>query len=255
MGVGGGHDGRVPESVVLLHGFTQTGASWDPVIAALGERYRALAPDLRGHGRAAAARPIDFDAVVDDVATLSPECFVLVGYSMGGRIALHVALAHPKRVARLVLIGATAGIEADAERASRRAADMRLAEEVERDGVEAFARRWAAQPLFVDQPAEVAAEAQADRLRNTAAGLAAALRGIGTGAMAPLWERLTELTMPILTLTGERDGKFRALAERIAAAAPYGEHAMIPGAGHAAQLEAPAAVARWVSSRGRTPSR
>ncbi len=239
----------MPESVVLLHGFTQTGASWRPVIAELGERYRALAPDLRGHGRSSGARPVSFEGVVGDVAAFAPERFVLVGYSMGGRIALHVALAHPERVTRLVLLGATAGIEDAGERAERRAADERLAAEVEREGVEAFVRRWAAQPLFADQPAELTAAAHVDRLRNTAGGLAAALRGIGTGAMAPLWSHLPELTMPVVALAGERDERFRALAERIAAAVPRGEHAVIPAAGHAAHLEAPAEVASFVSGR------
>ncbi len=236
----------MPETVVLLHGFTQTGVSWDPVIAALGERYRALAPDGRGHGRMGAVRPVSFEAVVDDVAALAPERFVLAGYSMGGRVALHFALAHPDRVAQLVLVGATAGIEDEQDRAERRAADERLAAEIERDGVEAFSRRWARQPLFADQPAAVAAGAHADRLRQSAAGLAAALRGIGTGAMTPLWDRLGELSMPVLALAGERDAKFRALAERIAEGAPCGEHAVIPAAGHAAHLEAPVEVARWL---------
>ena len=97
-------------TLVLLHGFTHTGASWAPVVGALGERYRALAPDIRGHGASAELRPVQLDAVVSDVAGLTVGRFVLAGYSMGGRIALHVALAHPKRVARLFLVGASAGI-------------------------------------------------------------------------------------------------------------------------------------------------
>ncbi len=240
----------MPETVVLLHGFTQTGASWHPVIAALGERYRALTPDLRGHGAASTARPVSFAAVVGDVAALAPPRFVLAGYSMGGRIALHVALSHPERVTRLVLVGATAGIEDAEGRGERRAADEELAREIEREGVEAFARRWAAQPLFAGQSAEVAAAAHADRLHNGSAGLAAALRGIGTGAMAPLWSRLGELAMPVMALAGERDEKFRALAQRLAAATPNGRHAVVPGAGHVAHLEAPAEVAGWIRSAG-----
>src|SRR5439155_26158300 len=106
----------VPETVVLLHGFAGTGRLWDPVVARLdGERYRPLAPDLRGHGTAAARRPVTFAGCVHDVLGVVPHRFVLGGYSMGGRIALHVALAAPERVARLILVATTAGLEDPAE--------------------------------------------------------------------------------------------------------------------------------------------
>jgi 2-succinyl-6-hydroxy-2,4-cyclohexadiene-1-carboxylate synthase len=242
------------ETIVLLHGFTQTGASWDGVLAELGERYRALAPDLRGHGAAAGVRPITFEAVIGDVLAAAPKRFALVGYSMGGRIALHVALAAPERVSRLVLVGATAGIEDAEERAERRRADFALAATIEEEGVDAFAAAWAAQPLFAGQAPDVAAAARADRRRNTPAGLAAALRGVGTGVMEPLWHRLGELPMPVLALAGERDARFRALAERIAHSTPRGAHDVVPAAGHAAHLEAPAEVARRVANCGHIAS-
>jgi pimeloyl-ACP methyl ester carboxylesterase len=142
-----------------------------------------------------------------------------------------------------VLIGATAGIADPGERAARREADGALADEIERDGVEAFAARWAAQPLFAGQPEAVARAAHADRLRNAPAGLAASLRGVGTGTMAPLGDRLAELDMPVLALAGERDAKFRAEAEKVARGVPDGRVEVIAGAGHAAHLEAPEAVA------------
>ena len=112
---------------------------------------------------------------------------------MGGRVALHVALAAPERVTRLTLVATTAGIDDDLERARRRAADAELAEAIDSDGLEAFAERWLAQPLFADDPPAAQTLARADIVRNDPAGLAAALRGIGTGAMAPLWDRLGEL--------------------------------------------------------------
>ena len=237
----------VPEPLLLLHGFTQTGRGWDEVVRHLdGERYRALAPDIRGHGAAAARRPIDFDACVADAVGLVAGRFALGGYSQGGRLALHVALAHPERVERLVLVSATAGIEDAAERERRREADAELAEWMERDGLlmSEVADRWAEGSLFATQSAEVAAAARADRLSNHPADLAAALRGIGTGVMAPLWERLGELTMPVAVLAGELDGKFVALGERLAAGLPRATLTIVPGAGHALPLEAPAAVAR-----------
>jgi pimeloyl-ACP methyl ester carboxylesterase len=109
--------------------------------------------------------------------------------------------------------------------------------------IEAFAREWGAQPLFAGQPPRVAAGAHADRLRNTPAGLAAALRGLGTGAMEPLWDRLPELTIPVTLIVGERDEKFRALASAMLERLPNAALTVIEGAGHAAQLEDPATVA------------
>jgi 2-succinyl-6-hydroxy-2,4-cyclohexadiene-1-carboxylate synthase len=237
----------VSETVVLLHGFTQTRRSWRRTAQALGGRYRAIAPDLPGHGQAE-QRVASFDACTAYVRALAPERFTLAGYSMGGRVALHVALALRDRIDRLLLVGASPGLEDAAERASRRAADEALAARIEAIGVEEFAREWAAQPLFAGQPDRVAAGAHADRLRNTAGGLAAALRGLGTGVMEPLWERLAELTLPVTLVVGERDEKFRAIGERMAARLPDARLVIVPGAGHAVQLEAPEAVAYQLGS-------
>jgi 2-succinyl-6-hydroxy-2,4-cyclohexadiene-1-carboxylate synthase len=234
----------VTETVVLLHGFAGTGRLWDPVVARLDrERYRPLAPDLRGHGSASSRRPVSFAGCVEDVLGLVAHPFVLAGYSMGGRIALHVALAAPERVKRLVLVATTAGIADPAERAQRRAADEALADATERATIEAFAERWMAQPLFDGTPPQAAELWRADILDNEPGALAESLRGIGTGAMEPLWDRLGELTMPVTVLAGGRDAKFRALGERLAAALPRGELAIVPGVGHGIPREDPAAVA------------
>jgi 2-succinyl-6-hydroxy-2,4-cyclohexadiene-1-carboxylate synthase len=237
----------VGDALVLLHGFTQTGRSWDGVRAALGGRYRDVrAPDLRGHGAAGDARPVSFDAVLTDVAALAPERFALAGYSLGGRIALLFALAHPDRVERLVLLGASPGLADPAERAARCAADEVRARELEREGLEIWARRWGAQPLFAGQPPDVAAAAHADRRRSGPAGLAAALRGLGTGAMTPVWDRLGELECPVVLATGERDAKFVAVAEAMAERIARAEVVLVAGAGHAAHLERPHAVAELI---------
>ena len=136
-------------TVVFLHGFTHTGRSWHPVIAALGERYTSVADDIRGHGDASERVPVSLEAVIDDVvAAAGPERYTLVGYSMGGRIALHVALAAGDRVERLVLIGASPGIADPAQRDDRRRADEQLADEIERSSIEEFARRWAQTPVL-----------------------------------------------------------------------------------------------------------
>jgi 2-succinyl-6-hydroxy-2,4-cyclohexadiene-1-carboxylate synthase len=233
----------VAPTLLLLHGFTATGRSWDGVVAALGERYRPIAPDIRGHGSAADAQPVTLKAVVADLERVNPGRFTLLGYSMGGRIALHFALAHPQRLTRLVLIGASPGIANPAEREARRGADEALANELERQTIEQFAARWARTPVLADQPPEVAARAHADRLRNTPAGLARALRGLGTGALPPAWDRLNELAVPVELVVGERDQKFRAIAEAMARSLPNARIHVTPNAGHAVHLERPGALA------------
>jgi 2-succinyl-6-hydroxy-2,4-cyclohexadiene-1-carboxylate synthase len=233
----------MPTELVLLHGFTQTGRSWAPVAAALGERYKCFAPDLPGHGDADRRRPATFGAVTAYLTALKPERFVLCGYSMGGRLALRAALALPARVERLVLIGASPGIADPAERAARRRRDEELADRIEAIGVAAFADEWGGQSLFATQPRAVADAARADRLRSTAEGLAAALRGMGTGAMEPLWDRLGDLAVPVTLVVGEHDGKFTAVADAMAAAIPDAGRVVVQGAGHAAHLERPGYVA------------
>jgi 2-succinyl-6-hydroxy-2,4-cyclohexadiene-1-carboxylate synthase len=242
----------MPESLVMLHGFSATSRAWDAVIARLDrERYRPLALDLPGHGEAADhERPITFAGCTEHVLTNAPARFTLCGYSLGGRVALHVALAAPARVERLVLIASTAGLEDGEERAARRRADHALAEQLEAAPFEEFIERWRAQPLFAAEPAAVGALARADQRRNRPEALAAALRGIGTGEMEPLWKRLGELPMEVCVVVGERDAKFRALGERIVALVRAGELRVLPG-GHVLPLESPDGVAAALAGSAR----
>jgi 2-succinyl-6-hydroxy-2,4-cyclohexadiene-1-carboxylate synthase len=223
------------------------------VVAAVRARYRPLAPDIRGHGTASAATPVDLPSVIEDVSALTGEneTFTLAGYSMGGRVALHAAFALAPRVNRLVLIGASPGLAQPDERAARVAADERLAEEIETETIEAFAARWAQTPVLADQPAHVSDAVDADRRRNTPHGLAGALRGLGTGALPSLWDRLAKLHIPVELIVGERDQKFRATAERMAAALPAAQLHVVSGAGHAVHLEDPAAVAGIIAGTSR----
>jgi 2-succinyl-6-hydroxy-2,4-cyclohexadiene-1-carboxylate synthase len=235
----------VPENIVLLHGFSGTRRAWDGVIACLSpERYRPLALDLPGHGEYAdcAAHPISFAGCVEHVLARAPERFALCGYSLGGRVALHVALVAPERVSRLVLVSTTAGIDDASERAGRSAADHRLADELEWVPFEEFIERWRAQPLFAEDPPEVDALAREDQRRNRPDALAAVLRGVGTGEMAPLWGRLSELTMPVAVLAGDRDAKFQALGRRMVDLLPDAGLIVVAG-GHGLPLENPAAIA------------
>jgi 2-succinyl-6-hydroxy-2,4-cyclohexadiene-1-carboxylate synthase len=239
----------VRESVVLLHGFSATSRSWDGVAAHLPrERYRPLALDLPGHGEAAdCERPITFAGCVEGVLARAPERFTLGGYSLGGRVALHVALAAPERVRRLVLVSSTAGLEDPGERARRRASDRRLAGELQSAPLERFIARWNAQPLFAEDPAEVAVLAGEDQQRNRADALAAALLGLGTGEMDSLWDRLAELGMPVTIVVGARDQKFQTLGRRMLGALPDGDLVVLPG-GHRLPLENPRALARVLTS-------
>ncbi len=220
---------------VFVHGFTQTPASWAPVRALLDPPTRAPAvPD--GVDFPAAALGLD----------VGRGCYV--GYSMGGRLALQLALDRPTTVERLVLVSASPGIAGADERAARRDADERLAQEIERDGVDAFLERWLAQPLFASLPRDRAGVDER-RAGNTVASLTHQLRALGQGAQPSNWERLNELTVPVLLVVGERDTKYVDIAERMAVAIPQARVEVLPGAGHACHLEQPEAVAHVLVSR------
>jgi len=232
--------------VVLVHGFTQTAASWHRVVAALGDRYEVVTVDLPGHGSSSARAVADLSEAASVVGDAGGRASY-VGYSLGGRCCLTLALEHPELVDALVLVGATAGILDEAERAGRRAADEALAGRLEAadgraHGLEDFLRDWLAGPLFAHLDAE-----QADvpsRLANTPRGLAASLRTMGTGTQAPSYDRLAGLEMPVTLVTGATDERFGALARQMAAAiGPNAHHEVVPGVGHAVPFEAPDAFA------------
>jgi 2-succinyl-6-hydroxy-2,4-cyclohexadiene-1-carboxylate synthase len=221
--------------VVFVHGFTQTRRSWDGVRSELDDRFATVAVDAPGHGGSSDVR-LDLPgtaAAVGDVGGLA----TYVGYSMGGRMVLHLAVSRPDLVERLVLVSATAGIDDDRERVDRRASDERLAASIERGGVAAFLDQWLALPLFHTLPASAAA--RADRERNSAVGLASSLRLAGTGTQQPLWDRLPALTMPVLVVAGELDSKFVNAAERLAQLLPHASLHVAPGSGHTVHLEQP----------------
>jgi 2-succinyl-6-hydroxy-2,4-cyclohexadiene-1-carboxylate synthase len=241
----------VGDSVVLLHGFSGTHRAWDGVVKAFDlERYRPLALDLPGHGALAGApRPITFEDCVRHVLDSAPERFTLCGYSMGGRIALHVALAAPERVAALALVACGAGIEDEEERAARRVSDGELADSLEAGAYEDFIERWRTQPLFEDEPPEVGELARADQRRNDPIAMAAVLRGLGTGEMEPLWSRLPDIEAPTMVIAGQRDAKFVAYGRRMAELIPDARLLIMPG-GHGLALENPIALAAAVEALG-----
>jgi 2-succinyl-6-hydroxy-2,4-cyclohexadiene-1-carboxylate synthase len=211
---------------------------------------RTTSVDLPGHGDAAGDTGDLWHAA--DHLVARGGCGTYLGYSMGGRVALHAALTHPDEIDALVLIGTTAGIDDPTERAARRVADERLAARIEQIGVAAFVDEWLRNPLFAGLTEATAQTA--DRCRNTPGGLASSLRGTGTGEQEPLWGRLDEITAPTLVLAGEHDEKFTRLGERLAAALADATFQTIPDAGHSVHLEQPAAtvdaVTRWHNALG-----
>jgi 2-succinyl-6-hydroxy-2,4-cyclohexadiene-1-carboxylate synthase len=240
-------------AVLVLHGFTGCAEAMEGVAAALRDRRRVLRPDLLGHGASDAPRDTGL-YTIESAATqlvgmldaLAIERAHVLGYSMGGRLALALAALHPLRVRSLLAIGARAGFADPAERAARIRDDERLADEIERDGVAAFVERWSALPLFAGQHrlgAAALAEARRQRLAQRAHGLAASLRGMGAGAQTPLEGRLHAISAPALLVTGAEDARFAALADDLAARMPRARVARIPEAGHAAHLEHPEAFA------------
>ena len=230
--------------VVLVHGFTQTRRCWSPFDELLDPRFEQCSLDAPGHGDAAALA-LDLPAAASYLARQGGVA-IYVGYSMGGRLCLRLALDHPASVLGLVLISTSAGIADAAARHERVRRDEALADRVEQIGVEAFVDEWLAQPLFAHlSPADAH---RTERLRNQAQGLASSLRLAGTGAQEPLWDRLGELAMPVLVLAGSLDPTYVAHAHRmVATIGANAAYAEVPGAGHSAPLEAPAATARVVN--------
>lgn len=215
---------------VLIPGFTQTAGSWGEVVAHLHPAVEAVAidvPPAAGFAETARAIPHRFGAAV------------YVGYSMGGRLALRAALERPDLVTGLVLVSTTAGLASPEDRAARVAADEVLAQRVETDGAETFVEWWRHQPMFADVPDSIAARA---RLRD-ADVIAHQLRVLGTGAMEPLWDRLAQLTMPVVIVTGTRDEKFDALGDALARGVALRAD-LTPGAGSGAHADSDPGVTR-----------
>lgn len=216
--------------------------------------------DLPGHGRNGgdvAPWRFTFDAVEAEITALAlDEPLDLVGYSMGGRIALAYAVRNPGRVGRLVLESASPGLDTEADRAARRASDEALARRIEKEGVEAFVDHWESLPLFESQQAlaaEVRTMHRTGRLRNHPGSLAASLRGLGTGALPGYWGSLPDLRVPVLVLVGGLDRKFSEVGARMAGLIPDIRLVEVPDAGHTVHLERPEAWLGAVSgflSRG-----
>ncbi|AEJ43928.1 2-succinyl-6-hydroxy-2,4-cyclohexadiene-1-carboxylate synthase [Alicyclobacillus acidocaldarius] len=256
------------EPCLFLHGFTGAGDVFLPVLerlAGLGCRPCAILPDLLGHGASDVpddAGRYSMDETVRDLDALLeelriPSCQV-VGYSMGGRVALAFAIAHPERVRALVLESASPGIEDASEREARRREDDALADEIEARGLEWFVSEWERRPIFATHealPEEEKARQRAIRLSGSARGYAQSLRGLGTGRQPSYWGALGRLRMPVALVTGALDAKFTGMAKRMQSRLQNAVHVAIESAGHTPHLEQPDRFATWLaqffSSQGR----
>lgn len=242
--------------VTFLHGFTQSGRSWREIIARMPEGWRWIVPDLRGHGETQTRQgaPCSMDACTDDLRALWNDLGVershLVGYSMGGRLALHVAARRPGRLLSLLTIGAHAGLDENA-REGRKQGDEALAERIEKEGIESFVNYWGGLPLFAGlerRGPSYVAQVRAERLQNHAAGLACSLRGMGAGVMEPVWDDLARVDSPCTFVAGQLDHGYVASARRLAATVPNGRVEIVPRAGHAVHQERPDAFARVLAN-------
>ncbi len=239
-------------ALLLLHGFTGSSATWAPFLDTW-RGFTTIVVDLPGHGASdCPANPSRYrmERCVEDLVAvmdrLGVERTAALGYSMGGRVALHLALAAPERLSALVLESASPGIDDPAARQARHDSDEALAQSIERDGMEAFVSRWEALPLFASQAqltAAVQEELRRQRLSNNPVGLANSLRGMGAGQQNPLWRRLGETNVPALVIAGQLDEKYSVLARRMAAIMPDARAELVAGAGHAVHLEQPEAFA------------
>ncbi len=238
------------QTLVLLHGFTGSAAGWGQLMDILADYgLRIIAIDLPGHGQSDAPDDTkrysieycqkDILAALQTLGVHKGQAIIL-GYSMGGRIALYTALSGYFRA--LILESASPGLEDPAEREERRTSDEALAASIEREGVPAFIERWERLPLFASQrtlPFECREALHRQRLQNNAIGLAQSLRGVGTGVQPSLYARLPTLHIPVLLIAGELDTKFTTIAKHMAQALPQSQLHIIPAAGHTVHLEQP----------------
>jgi 2-succinyl-6-hydroxy-2,4-cyclohexadiene-1-carboxylate synthase len=219
--------------VLFIPGFMQPSSAWAGVAQRLPERYPSIRFEHSEH---------TFEGRLTEIARAG-EGAVLCGYSMGGRLALHAAVRAPDRYRGLVMVGASAGIEAPATRAARAEADEKLASWMETQPIEEIVAVWERQPLFADQSDALVDAQRPGRLAQDPRSLALLLRTAGQGALEPVWQQLHTLALPVLAMAGVLDDKYADAARRIARAVPDGRAAIIELAGHAPHLQRPDEVA------------
>lgn len=244
------------ETLVLLHGFTGSTRTWRHVIGFLPNSIKIVAIDLIGHGKTESPKDVARYSMIEQVKDLEEifeqlelQYFTLLGYSMGGRVALSYAVRFPKRIKKLILESSSPGLQSEQEQANRRKADEYLANEIEQQGIEAFVNKWENIPLFSSQknlPLHVRDEVRKERLSQHPMGLANSLRGMGTGAQQSVWKKLIRLSFPVILITGELDEKFNNIAKQMQIQLQDSKHIVVPGVGHSIHVENPEQFAKIV---------
>jgi len=235
--------------LLMLHGFTGSHEDWATHLPVLVKQFQVITIDIWGHGRSPSPTditPYRMESVAKNIVQIVQELgngpINLLGYSMGGRLALYIAVHYSELVQKLILESSSPGLAAAAERKARRQRDNELADWIETNGIEAFVNRWEQLSLW-DSQKQLSADLQStlrqQRLTNNPTGLANSLRGMGTGAQPPLWQHLSRLNIPTLLITGELDTKFVSINNDMASKLPQVTHEIIGGCGHTVHLERP----------------
>ncbi|MED1411787.1 MULTISPECIES: 2-succinyl-6-hydroxy-2,4-cyclohexadiene-1-carboxylate synthase [Bacillus] len=237
------------EPLLLLHGFTGSMETWRSFIPSWSEQFQVILVDLVGHGKTESPEDVthyDIQNVALQMKELLEHLHIekahILGYSMGGRLAITMACLYPEYVRSLLLENCTAGLKSAEERKERRERDERLADKIEQEGIESFVSMWENIPLFETQKRlsqNVKEDVRKERLANNPKGLANSLRGMGTGAQPSWWNELQNLKIPVLLLNGESDEKFFRLLKNIEKCISHAKFVKIDGAGHAIHVEQP----------------
>lgn len=238
--------------VVLLHGFTSSGKTWEPLVEELKDTYTVISIDLPGHGKTVTPDRTMRECCTDLAFLLQSLRYTrvhMIGYSMGGRVALSFAYYYPELVNSLLLESASPGLRTERERFERKSKDEKLARTIEEDGIYSFVAYWERIPLFDSQqslPEEVRTKIQEERLAQKEKGLAMSLRKMGTGSQIPLWNKLQDIQTSTMLLVGEYDDKFVLINQEMQRKLPSATLEVVPGAGHTVHLERPKIFSTWV---------
>jgi 2-succinyl-6-hydroxy-2,4-cyclohexadiene-1-carboxylate synthase len=252
------------DTLLVLHGFTGSAQTWTQQIPAFSRQFHVITPDLLGHAGTDSPSPPEryrIEPAAADMIALLDVWEIgrahLLGYSMGGRLALHMAAHYPDRFASLTLESASPGLKSASpglktaeERTERRRRDEALADRIEREGVASFVEMWEALPLWHSQKHALSDQARQrlreERLAQQPRGLANSLRGMGTGAQPSLWDALAHVTMPVQLIAGKLDTKFVALNREMLAQLPDARLDVVSNSGHTVHLENPSAFEQIV---------